>query len=599
MDEYLTNFRDNSMRKILGRDEMIHFILGDLDRPEIPNVAILGNAGVGKTALVRAVARQDTSAEYFEIDLSRMASSMQSNVNGSEEIGPRLKMLFDEVQQFERKFDIEIVLFMDEIHAIVQQSTAAVQALKPLLAESGRHNTKVIVATTLEEFNQYIKPDAALTQRLQPIMLEPPKSGTVKKILRSFHDKYVPNAMISDNIYDEIIKYTNQYLPSEVQPRKSIRVLDGMVGQYNRFKTPLDEANLRNVLQKSFNISIDQHMDIKKIVEYLNNRVIDQKFATGAIINRLYMIITHLTDDSRPLGSFLFSGPTGVGKTELAKACANIVYGNDHRMIRFDMSEFARDDSVDSFRKSLSAMIWENPSSIVLLDEFEKASATCARLMLQVLDDAELTDQHGRPVSFKNSLIIMTTNGAAKVYQEFNQNNANNQTTKLNASDEQLFDTSRTSQELITDYQQLIQRRLTADKSFPPELLGRINEIVPFNPLQGSTRRKITKLRLAEFSKLVEKNQNAKLHIDPKVIRLIADEKIDADTNAGGGRLINRRIDNMISGPIARFIALHPDVRNIAVTVVGQFSDLYNKEGSARIHIAPWAGSRNVIRADV
>lgn len=599
MNEYLTDFRKKETRKILGRDHEVRSVLANLARKELTNVCLTGEAGVGKTALVQKVSMVDKKRFYFEVDLALMASS-GDGVDGKVEMAARLKRLFNEVSDYQSIAQRQVVLFMDEFHIIAETSPAALQAIKPLLAESGRRGFRVIVATTGDEYIQYIQGDEALNQRLQQVKLDAASDEMTVKILENMVRSYVHGTVVPSSLLRQIVKLTDLYLPSQSQPRKSIKVLDAMIGWHDQWNDKYDENLVKLVLHDSLGVNIDHRMDVTKIYDYLTNRVMDQQYAINAVCNRLYMIMSGLTDSSRPLGSFLFSGSTGVGKTEMAKALAHIMYGSDDRMIRFDMSEFSSASSVDSFRYQLTAKIWEHPSSIVLLDEFEKASPEVAKLLLQVLDDAQLSDRHNREVPFKNAMIILTTNTAHEVYKKFNQSHAVNSAKaeerqqKMSVEDRETLEN-----ESLQTYQSLIEDSLQSVASFPPELLGRIDAIVPFNPLQRHGRVEITKIQLMKLRDRVKKAQNVTLHFDNRVINLIVDEKTSSDTDAGGGRDVVRQINNMITTPVARFISFNPDYHNIGVNIVGQFKtdSASLLHGTARVKIEPWAGSRNVVTA--
>ena len=603
MNEYLTNFRNMKDREVLGREEETRSVLANLARKELTNVGLIGPAGVGKTALVQHISRIDTDRLYFKVELALMATS-SNGVNGSIEMAPRLIKLFDEIMRFQKKFKQELVIFMDEFHMITKVSPAALQALKPLLAESGRHNVRIILATTSDEYEQFIRGDEALNERIQPVKVNPTTRETVISILKSMKSRYVPTEIISNKLFEDIVDITDQYLPAQAQPRKSVVLFDAMIGWHNKYKKPFNQKTLSEVLKVSQGVDINQQMPVEQIDDYLHSRIIDQDYAIQAVLNRLYMVRSHLNDPTRPLGSLLFTGPTGVGKTELAKSLANVMYGRDSAMIRFDMSEFSVSSTVDLFRKELATQAWERPTSILLLDEIEKAAPEVTKLLLQVLDDAEISDRHNRLVSFKNMFIIMTTNAANAVYERYNRDNAANskeaedskaQFLQSLSSDRQLAHKNET----LLAYQELIEQELQSYKAFPPELLGRIDSIIPFNPLERHGRVKITEMALNKLRMQVAKQSHVRLHFDDRIIKMVVDENIRMDTNSGGGRDINRRVANMVTTPVARFIVFNPHVRDLAVNVAGKFwtDNLYDKVGSTHVEVNEWRGSRRVSHA--
>lgn len=603
MNEYLTNFRNMKDREVLGREEETRSVLANLARKELTNVGLIGPAGVGKTALVQHISRIDTDRLYFKVELALMATS-SNGVNGSIEMAPRLIKLFDEIMRFQKKFKQELVIFMDEFHMITKVSPAALQALKPLLAESGRHNVRIILATTSDEYEQFIRGDEALNERIQPVKVNPTTRETVISILKSMKSRYVPTEIISNKLFEDIVDITDQYLPAQAQPRKSVVLFDAMIGWHNKYNKPFNQKTLSEVLKVSQGVDINQQMPVEQIDDYLHSRIIDQDYAIQAVLNRLYMVRSHLNDPTRPLGSLLFTGPTGVGKTELAKSLANVMYGRDSAMIRFDMSEFSVSSTVDLFRKELATQAWERPTSILLLDEIEKAAPEVTKLLLQVLDDAEISDRHNRLVSFKNMFIIMTTNAANAVYERYNRDNAANSKEAEDSkarflqslsSDQQLAHKNET----LLAYQELIEQELQSYKAFPPELLGRIDSIIPFNPLERHGRVKITEIALNKLRMQVAKQSHVRLHFDDRIIKMVVDENIRMDTNSGGGRDINRRVANMVTTPVARFIVFNPHVRDLAVNVAGKFwtDNLYDKVGSTHVEVNEWRGSRRVSHA--
>lgn len=599
MNAFLRDFRNEKDREVLGREEIINSILAAMARKELTNVALVGDAGVGKTAIVQKVSRIDAERFYFEVDLALMSASGERNVDGRVEMAARLKDMFAEIMRFQKHANREIVVFMDEFHLISETSPAALQALKPLLAESGRHNVRIIVATTSEEYDKYIRGDEALTERLQRIVVPEMSNDLTFSILKSMKKRYVPNELISDQLLLSIIRLTNRYLPSQTQPRKSVVVFDAMIGWHNQFKRPFDEQLLNIVLHDSQGINVDHQMDVNNIKEYLENRVRGQQYAIQAVCNRLYLVRSGLTDPTRPLASLLFSGSTGVGKTELAKSMAYVLYGDDSQMIRFDMSEYALAKSVDTFRVRLATKVWERPSSIILLDEFEKAAPEVTKVLLQVLDDAQLSDRYGREVSFKNSMIVLTTNAAKEVYKKFNQSHAIvSEQAQAEAEKQKRIKMSNQNTDQIDselkDYQELIYDSLASNDAFPSELLGRIDSVVPFDPLQRPERVAIAKIQLEKFKKKLLQQRGVRIHYDSDVIKLIVDQDVSNDTDAGGGRDIVRQINSKIIVPTAKFVVFNSNYRDIAVDIRGRFkaNDVSLLHGDAYAVIVPWKGTR-------
>lgn len=566
-------------RKTLNRENEINSIRATLSRPEVSNAILLGAAGSGKTAIVNETARQETDRLYLQVDLSLMSSSDGLNGSGSVEMATRMKQLVNEVEEYQLETDVEIVLFMDEFHIIAQTSTAALQAIKPLLAESGVRKIKIIAATTLEEYDEFIRPDEALTERLQEIFVNEPGPETVEAILKSMKEKHAPTSYIDENLYSEIIEATNKYLPSQSQPRKALLLFDALLGEHRTFHTKLDINLMNKILKKNYGIENSLRVDVRRLKKYLNARVIDQELATDVIINRLFISIAGLTDDDRPQGSFLFTGSTGVGKTEMAKALTSQLFGSSKAMIRFDMSEYAQDNSIDTFRERLSSEVWAQPFSTILLDEIEKSSPKVTRLLLQIIDDARLTDKHGRQVSFVNSYIIMTTNEAQEIF----------------AAEEAYQSEDKAKKEKQIDrISSLIKENLTTSENFPTELINRLDSYIPFAPLKKSALQKIARLRLRELVNKVYEKHQVEVIFDKNVLTYLVEENAVGGTDAGGGRRIKRSLDNDVTGKIAEFIAFHPEEKTIGVNVAGIMASQEKYEIDSDAHIV--VGARELKR---
>lgn len=586
MNEYLTDWSvDQRSRKVMGREKYIRSILANLERPELPNAILLGDPGTGKTTIVKEVALRDKNRHYFSIDLVLMASSRNGG-DGSVEMAVRFKQLFNEVVNYQKANNEHLVLFMDEFHLITKVSPAALQALKPLLADSGKNNLRFIAATTYEEFDKYIREDEAITQRLPRINIEPLTDDVVEKVLENTLQNNDPDINVPAGLLTKIVQATNKYSPSEKQPRKALKILDAMEGWYRKFGYNFDYDLLTRVMKEKLGVNINWDFNVEQIGDYLNHRVIAQRQATVAITNRLYISIAGLNDETRPQASFLFTGSTGVGKTEMAKALTKVLTGDESNMIRFDMSEYSTSDTVIVLREQLATRIWAHPSGVVLFDEVEKAHQSATRLLLQVLDDARLSDRYGREVSFKDVYIILTTNVGQEVYKKYLEDNSIDVDLKG-------VDTS-TITDSLKEYNKVIQRSLISDPAFPTELINRIDAVVPFAPLQRASYEFIALLRLKEFTNKVWSRHKIKLHFDQKVIKFIIDEHLDKTTDGGGGRGIKRRIDDHIISAVAKMIAYNPDVKDIAISVTGNFysDNKFDRLGNARIIVGKWNGTK-------
>ncbi len=546
-------------RRLIGRDSLIRSIMAAFSRAELCNVILLALAGSGKTALVQGTMERDAERLYLEVDLARMIADCQNDTN---EMAAKLKMLFSETEACVCSEEQEIVLFIDEFHQVVQLSAAAVEALKPLLADSGTRGIRVIAATTLEEFNQFIAPNQPLVERLQRINVPEPDEDATVEILKNMAKTYgVDNLFYDDHVFHMIYEYTNRYIPANSQPRKSIKVLDAMVGWHRAENRKMDDRLLADVIQESEDVNVAFRVDASTIKKRLDEKVLAQQYATSQIERRLQLCVADLNDKSKPMSTFLFTGSTGVGKTEMTKQLAEILFQDQRRLLRFDMTEYANDDSLERFRDLLTTRIWEHPYSIVLLDEIEKACSAVTRLLLQVLDDGRLTNRNNREVSFTNCYIVLTTNAGSEIYKTIAQYGENN---------------SEKDMEIIAKkYDKLIRRSLSetsGDNRFPPELIGRIDVMVPFQPLSRDTMSNIVKMKLRKLKEQVRARHGVHLVIDKDVIRYLVEDNLSTDSDSGGARIVMSKLETEVTTNVARYINEHPFASRIAVKVDGDMA---------------------------
>lgn len=556
-------------RPLIGREGELDKLQAALSRPEYCNVVLLAAAGTGKTALVQGLCARDKSRIYLEVDLAKMIADLH-DVN---EMASRLKMLFFEVEQFHKKNNRNVVLFMDEFHQVVQLSSAAVEALKPLLADSGTRGIQVITATTLREFNEFIAPNQPLVERLQRINVPEPGRSAVLSILKSFAEKYDVADEIHDSIYDLIYEYTNRYIPANAQPRKSILVLDAMIGYYRSMHRRMDKRLLADVIYQSEGINVNFKVDAASLERNMNKAVFDQGLATFAIAKGLQIAVADFNPPGKPMGVFLFAGSTGTGKTALTKELARLLFGGDRNdgdvnqsgnrnLIRFDMSEFSRPESAERFRRELTTRVWERPFSVVLLDEIEKSSGEITRMLLPVLDDGVMTDTHERQVVFSNTYIIMTTNAGSEVFRDIG---------KYNVSD----GTAESQKQALERYTGLIRdsiSKTTGDNRFPVELLGRFDCIVPFMPLSEDTMSKIVKRALYNLVQDTYRKHGVELVMHNRVLDYLVKDNISTDTNAGGARHALSKMRDEVTAPVAAYLNSHDYVTTLVVDIDGKMA---------------------------
>ncbi|MET9656344.1 MULTISPECIES: AAA family ATPase [unclassified Streptomyces] len=541
-------------RDIVGREHETTQLLASMSRPELCNALLLAEAGTGKTALVQATMLVDPDRLYLEVDPARMISEAGS----AENMAAILKGFFDEAEHFVLSEKHELVLFIDEFHQIVQLSDAAVEAIKPVLAASGARGIRIIAATTYDEFHKHIASNQALVERLQRINLNPPGQEATITILKGMAERYgVLDEFYDDHIFRQIYEYTQRYMPASAQPRKSILVLDSMVGWHRFTQRPMDRDLLSDVLQEFLGINVAFKVDGAKIKQQLDTKVFSQDLATSAVARRLQLSVADLNDKGRPEASMLLTGSTGVGKTELAKQLAKLLFGDDQRhLIRFDCTEYAEDSSFASFRSELTKRVWDLPHAVLLFDEVEKASQMVTRVLLQVLDDGRLSDDNNREVSFLNTYILLTTNAGSEIYRTIAQYAAD--------------DTGSGKQ--LLKYKKLIHRSIsstTSDNRFPPELLSRIDAIVPFQPLSLDTQKRIVRKKLRQMVQEVLVKHNVRVDIDTKVLRYLIEDKTDTDSDAGGARAAVAKMTDEVATAVAAFINEHPSERRIRIDVVG------------------------------
>ena len=560
-------------RPIVGREKEMDSVLAAMMRAELCNVMLLAEAGTGKTALVQGTMIHDAGRLYLEVNLSKMIADLTD----PNQMADKLKMLFSETQAFRESQNIEIVLFMDEFHQVVQLSAAAVEALKPLLADSGTRGVRVIAATTYIEFRKFIQPNQPLVERFQRINLSQPDKATTVQILKSMAKRYgVGNQIHGDHLFEMIYEYTNRYIPANSQPRKSIIILDSMVGWYKYKKRKMDLKLLADVIYEAEGVNVAFRVDATKIKKELDAHVFAQEYATQMLENRLQVCVADLNDKSKPMSSFLFTGSTGVGKTEMTKQLARVLFQDEHRLIRFDMTEYANSDSLDSFRRELTNRVWERPYSIVLLDEIEKACAPVTRILLQVLDDGRLMDENNREVVFTNAYIILTTNAGSEVYESIAQYASDDSGSGLQ----------------MKKYEKNIRDSIggtTGDNRFPPELLGRIDCIIPFQPLSEATQMNIVRAKLAKLAKEVKAKHNIDLAIHTRVIDYLVKDNLDTDASAGGARAAINKMNSEVTAKVARFINANPDITEIIVTIEGDmaFENKNQLESRAYVTVKP------------
>ena len=599
---------------IVGREQEIERIIRILSRRTKNNPCLMGDPGVGKTAIVEGLAQKISDGNVpdtlrhkriLSLDLSAMVAG--SKYRG--EFEERMKKALEDV-----KAAGNIILFIDEIHTVIGAGAAegaidASNILKPALA---RGEIQLIGATTLEEYRKHIEKDAAFERRFQPVRVEEPTEAVAVQMLTALKDPYEMHhrVRISDEAIAAAVRLSTRYVTERFLPDKAIDLIDEAASclRLSAYTAPTSikelEARIAELEQEKETAikteEFEQAAEIKKLQdglrtslkaakrawesthdsgeivvtadnvaeivsrwtgipvqsmqeeesqrllhleEVLHKRVIGQDEAVKALAKAVRRGRVGLKDPNRPIGSFLFLGPTGVGKTELSKALAEALFGDENAMVRIDMSEYMEKHSVSRMVGSppgyvgyeeggqLSEKVRRNPYSVVLFDEIEKASPEVFNILLQVLDDGHITDGQGRKVDFKNTVIIMTSNAGARSI----------------AAPKRLGFTSVETPE--QSYEMMKKGVMDEIKTiFKPEFLNRIDDIIVFHPLEKEEITRIVRLLTDVMAKRVKENMNITVSFTKKAIEKIAEEGYN---KAYGARPLRRAIQSKIEDAFA------------------------------------------------
>lgn len=564
---FLDQFTENLSQKIsqkpkdyqvYGREEEIQAVIISLCRRTKNNPILIGEPGVGKTAILEGLALeilQDRVPEALK-GLTVRSLELSSLMNESEgSFITKLKNIIDEL----KKTLGQNLLFIDEFHTVVGagsqngESLDAGNVLKPSLS---RGEIQLIGATTLDEFHEYIEQDRALERRTQPILIKEPTIaqaieivGQAKEIYEDYH-----NVSISHEAVCQAVKLSTRYIPDRFLPDKAFDLIDEAATIVSsKGQELVTEREIAEVLKKQTGIPVTTVLKgnkerLNSLEEKLHQRVKGQDEAIKAVVEVIKISQAGMQDENKPIGSLLFLGTTGVGKTELSKALAEGLFDDEEALIRFDMSEYSQKGDVtkligDRNRRSkglLTEGVKRKPYSVILLDEIEKAHPDIYDLLLQVIDDGRLTDATGRLVSFKNTVVIMTTNiGQEKILTKAAMKGSLRHLTER----EQIQFEASMEIELKTE--------------FRPEFLNRIEYKVIFNLLEREDLEEIVEKNMKE----IEERTNKKglfLSYDPAVLDYLVDIGTDSKN---GARPLERLLKRKIQAPISDIILKLPNIK--------------------------------------
>ena len=610
--------REGKLDPVIGRNTEIERVIQILSRRSKNNPCLIGEPGVGKTAVIEGLAEKIISGDVPDIlkDKKIITIDISSMVAGAKYRGDfeeRIKKALNEVKKVE-----DIILFIDEIHTIVGAGSAegaidAANILKPMLA---RGEIQLIGATTTNEYRKYIEKDAALERRFSKVDVNEPTKEETIKILKGLRDKYEShhNLKITDEAIIASVELSSRYINDRFLPDKAIDLIDEAASsvKIKAFKQPekikeleknieeikeekeesikvqnFEKAALLRNEEEKLNQELEQEKDnwnfkakkelieittediadivakstgipvqkinesetekLRNLEETLHKRIIGQEEAVKTVAKAIKRSRVGLRNPERPISSFIFLGPTGVGKTELSKAVAESLFGNENEMIRIDMSEYMESNSVSKLIGAppgyvgfdeggwLTEKVRRKPYSVILFDEIEKAHPDIMNILLQILEDGRLTDSQGRTVNFKNTIIIMTSNIGARTI------------TNKNA----LGFTSNNQEDVNIEYENIKKEVINELKhQFRPEFINRIDEIIVFRKLTKEELKDIIKIMLTETQKRLEEN-NINIKIEESTYEKILEQVKDLNYGARPLRkIIQTEIEDKITDQI-------------------------------------------------
>lgn len=539
-------------RPILGRDKSVDMTLTTFKRAEKCNALFLSEAGSGKTALANELARVDTNRVYLEVDFARLVVDLKD----ASDLSGALKQMADEIEDAMNELRVSMVLFFDEYHQLAKLSELALDGLKPILEKSGARGIRVICATTYEEFDKYLAENQALTERFQTIKLEQLTTDVIIQIIQGFASDYMD---LPYDLAKYIVEITDKYFPERSQPRKSKDVVDAMIGKITYAGKAVSKELVHEVLRDGYDVELDTTVNPFEIANILNKQVFDQPNATQIVEDNLQSQFAGFERKDKPKASWLFCGKPAVGKTELAKCVANLMVRGSNNFIRMDMSDYSHPDSVATFKNELTRKVWERPFSVVLLDEVEKATRGATLLLLQVLDEGYLTNRFNRRVSFRNAYVILTTNAGSELFNTIGD--------YFNDGD---GDLSKDRSTILPVLKRALSSNGGDEIKFPPELLSRVDAIIPFAPLSLGTQKKIVSSALDKLAEETKRVSNTSIVFTNKedLIDYITIDLVSKNVETlGGAREVKGIVSSLVQTEIAKAVNRNPNRDTLYVSV--------------------------------
>ncbi|MGC8954593.1 MAG: ATP-dependent Clp protease ATP-binding subunit [Fervidobacterium sp.] len=545
--ENLTEMAKNGqLMPVVGRENEVNRMIEILGRKIKNNPVLIGDPGVGKTAIVEGLAQRIVSKQVPEflkgktilkLDLARLVAGTKFRGEFEE----RLKKLIDVLKK-----RTDVILFIDELHTVVGAGAAegALDAGNILKPELARGTLRVIGATTVEEYRKHIEKDKALARRFQVIFVPEPTIEETVEILKGLKTKFEEfhNVSITDKAIEFAAKMSARYITDRFLPDKAVDLIDEAAARAKiDGKSEISEEDIANVIERWTGIPVgkimgDEKEKIKNLEKIIHEKFVDQEDAVKIVSNAIKMSRAGIRNPKRPLGVFLFLGPTGVGKTELAKRLADVLFGSEKALIRIDMSEYMEKHSVARLIGAppgyvgheeggqLTEQVRRRPYSVVLFDEIEKAHPEVFNVLLQLFDDGRLTDGKGTTVDFRNTLIIMTSNIGSDVIM----------------------------QDIEEGFEDLIEKHIEEEmrRHFRPELINRIDAAVVFKPLKREHIKEIILIYLKELNERLE-DRKIRVELDESMMDYLATEGY---VPSMGARPLRRLFENTIEFKLAELI---------------------------------------------